>query len=202
MINNCILVVIDGPDKTGKETQSKLLQSKLQSKNLLVERVEVPITDTNFHPKIYQMLDNGEASRYPEMFQTFQAANRLQWQSSKGFDCTLSNQVLILDRWDVSSWVYGGAAGLDQDFLEVCSAEIWKPDFSFIFEGSAFDTPERGDDCYEADNPFMATVRARYKKWAELNADRCKVVQANRPIEVVSEEIFETFWDRFSEIGQ
>jgi len=136
------VIVIDGPDKVGKKTQTELLAKNLVEKGKSVFLLEVPVRSF-LHKKIYEMLDNGQAVSHPEMFQTFQFANRKIWQDSQ-LDHVLSHHdVVIFDRWNVSSWVYGRASGLSDDFLQVCGSDIIQPDFHYIFDGEPFPTPAR-----------------------------------------------------------
>jgi hypothetical protein len=54
---------------------------------------------------------------------------------------------------------------VSEEKLEFLQGDLVKPNLVFIFEGRSFGTPERGDDCYESDNPFQNLVREIYKKW-------------------------------------
>ena len=200
----CIKICIDGPDKTGKETQSKLLAKNLEKEGLLVKRLEVPIQDEVFYPKIYEMLRDGTAVKYPEIFQTFQAANRMLWQRNNWHILKLSFDVVIFDRWDVSSWAYGQASNLSIEFLSVCLFSIEEVDFYYIFDGPPFPTPERDDDSYEKDKEFMERVRFFYQQWHRLNPEitKSKLIDANRDVKVIEKELLEDFKLRFIPTGQ
>lgn len=187
-INNCRLIVIEGPDKVGKETQSKML-AKALAQHMLVEREEIPYNDGNTHTKIYDMLKTGEAVKYPVAFQTFQGANRMFWQRERMKGVTYKNDVLILDRWNISAWVYGRASGISDDTLECILREIVEPDIVFIFDGQPFHTPDREDDTYEKNNAFMAKVREQYQRWSEENPEIAVKIDASRPPEVVHKEL-------------
>ncbi len=199
---NTTIIVIDGGDKLGKQTQSILLATNLRNSGLEVLNVEVPIKGNCFYSKIYEMLFDGTAITHPEMFQTFQVANRMAWQSQKLVDALDYFDVIIFDRWDVSSWIYGKSSGLTDDFIRVCNSSIIEPDFYYIFDGDPFPTPERDNDSYEANLEFRATVRENYKLWASLNPNSCKIVQANRDKCVIEAEILMDFKFRFPNIGQ
>lgn len=194
-INDCFLIVIEGPDKVGKETQSKMLLEALpkrfrrEGRPIKVECEEIPYNDGNTHKKIYDMLGTGEAVKHPEGFQTFQAANRMVWQRDVMPNLTRHHDVLILDRWNISAWVYGRASGLSDETLECLLREIREPDLVFVFDGDPFFTADREDDSYEKDKGFMATVRQGYQRWADENPEIAIKIDANRPREVVHDEI-------------
>lgn len=203
-INNCYLIVIEGPDKVGKETQSKLLAEHLprlfrkDGRPIKVESEEIPYNEGNTHTKIYDMLKSGEAVEFPEGFQTFQAANRMIWQRDVMPNLTNHHDVLILDRWNISAWVYGRASGLSDKTLECLLREIRKPDLVFVFDAEPFDAPEREDDSYEKNREFMATVRRGYQKWADENPAIAIKIDAGRPREAVHDELLRHCRDRLS----
>jgi thymidylate kinase len=202
-INGCYLVVIEGPDKVGKETQSKKLARALQERffktyvgssrnkriNISVEREEIPYNDGVTHKKIYDMLNTGEALQYPEVYQTFHAANRLIWQKKVMPQMTTYNDVIILDRWNISSWVYGRTSRCSEKMLQCVLKEIVEPDIVFVFDGDSFHTPERENDSYEGNQTFMAGVRHHYKRWVEENPEIAIRISANRPKEIIHEDL-------------
>lgn len=202
-INNCYLIVIEGPDKVGKETQSKLLVESLQTRfyktfegqitkkrvPISVVREEIPYRDGITHTKIYDMLKSGEAVDHPDAFQTLQVANRMIWQKTVLTNMSMRKDVIILDRWNISSWVYGRASGCSEKMLDCLLRDIVKPDIVFVFDGDPFITPEREDDSYERNKVFMAKVRRQYQRWASKNPGVAVKVEANRPKDVVQEKL-------------
>lgn len=201
-INNCFLIVIEGPDKVGKETQSKMLLEALprrfqtDGRPLKVEMEEIPYDDKNIHQKIYDMLKSGEAVEHPEGFQTFQAANRMVWQHTIMPNLTRHHDVLILDRWNISAWVYGRASGLSDSTLGCLLRDIIEPDLVFVFYGDPFFTAHREDDSYEKNRDFMARVRTEYQRWADENAKIAIKIDANRSREAIHEELLQHCQER------
>lgn len=193
--NKCSVVVIEGPDKMGKATQSALLLANLAMVNkpngdpLRVTQQEIAAQDGITYDKIYKMLKTGDASRFPATFQAFHTSNRLIWQAQQLPKLGSKYDVLILDRWTISSWVYGRASGVDEDEIQCLCEDLIKPDLVFTFLGSSFKTPERPDDCYEADNSFQERVRELYGTWVVRNRDVAIGVDANRSKEVIAEEL-------------
>lgn len=203
-INGCYLVVIEGPDKVGKQTQTKMLVDALSSRTALtvigdekldkprqlkVESEEIPYNDGNTHKKIYEMLKNGDAVKHPEAFQTFHTANRMIWQRDVLPNLAQHHDVLVLDRWNISSWVYGRAGGCSDEMLKCVLDSIVEPDLVFVFDGEPFNTPERADDSYEANKTFVKTVRDGYRRWALENEGIAVPIDANRSRDEVHKEL-------------
>jgi len=186
------IIVIEGPDKLGKQTQTKLLLSALRDLDLDGDSVEIPYNDGYIYKKIYKMLESGDASKYPRIFQTLQYANRLLWQNEKykDYECC-GTEFLILDRWTVSGWVYGKASGLSDNVLNMLSEDLVIPDLVFVFKGKSFKTKDRGDDCYESDNDFQFKVRNCYNDWLKNNKDIGVPVNANRDKKIILSELVE-----------
>lgn len=193
--NRCRIVVIEGPDKMGKATQSALLlaslalQERKDDTPLRVTQQEIAAQDGITYDKIYKMLETGDATKFPATFQAFHTSNRLIWQAQQLPKLASKFDVLILDRWTISSWVYGLASGVDEDEIQCLCEDLIKPDLVFVFLGASFKTPERPDDCYEADTGFQEKVRELYGSWVVRNRDVAIGVDANRPREVIAEEL-------------
>lgn len=177
------IIALEGPDKVGKQTQTALLVKALRAFGLSVESVEIPFADGDTYTKIYEMLADGSALQYPQVFQTFQAANRMAWQKYT-LPALAHHDVLIMDRWNASSWVYGRAAGLSDECLSCILSRVMDIDATFVLDGEAMSAPS---DSYEANKPFMLRVRTEYQRWAAEQG--AIVLDANRPREVVAEEL-------------
>lgn len=193
-IHNLKSFVIEGPDKVGKATQSNLLFDAVDDLGIRCHRIEVPSKNHACYDKIYDMLRRREdgtapAHDHPEIFQTYQAANRFDIQEDLRLSAQGGNVVVIFDRWHVSSWVYGLTAGMLPSKLDVISEGVLEPDITFILDGKGFDRPETQDDAYEDDAGFQDRVRARY---AEHDRGVTSVVHldADRPKKLVHEDIF------------
>ena len=61
------IIVIEGPDRTGKQTQTKLLKKKLTKHGFCPIVIEVPIRSAVTYPLIYWMLRNGLAKKFPKI---------------------------------------------------------------------------------------------------------------------------------------
>ena len=167
------LIVIEGPDKVGKETQSKLLLSQLRMTGHRATLVEVPVHDVLTYKVIYWMLQNGLAMTRPNMFQWFQYANKRLFQEYTLPDLEKTNDYVILDRWDLSAIVYGAASGASSERTEELCARLRKPDLTLVLHGKSH--IDRRDDVYEKNNDLQLRVRALYHDWATKHED-CELI--------------------------
>jgi dTMP kinase len=171
------LIAFDGPDRVGKATQSTMLVELLKSSGYRAIRIEVPVKNC-LHELIYVMLKDGSAKEYPHFFQALQVANRLLFQIFDLPRLMRENDYIILDRWSSSTWVYGRATGLDQQYVERLTSFVRKPDFTIILNGEPQVTETR--DVYEADATLQKSVRNLYYEYATLNNVDTVAVQANQ----------------------
>ncbi len=191
--NKCrFVVVIEGCDMLGKATQSQLLAKRLSYRRGYsdVGLLEVPIRDKLSYPRIYEMLADGRAKKYPSTFQALHILNRILYQES-----SLKNEVdkydaLVFDRWNASSYAYGRAAGIEHDEL-MCELDlVATADLTIILEGKPFHKDNL--DTYEADAPFQVAVRSAYYEWAKTQkrTGSVYVVDANDTIDAVHQAIW------------
>ncbi len=194
-LKNVTAFAIEGPDKVGKATQSKLLVNSLVDfSSLRTNLIEIPSKHHTCYTKIYDMLKrrmdgSAPAVDHPAVFQTFQVANRFHVQEDIQRMAEAGKVVIIFDRWVESSWAYGGASNVPSAKLEAMNNGLLEPDITFILEGRGFDRLETEDDAYEDDNSFQAKVRSVYHQWAEVKKYAIRI-DADRPKEIVHEDIF------------
>ncbi len=171
------LIAIEGPDKIGKATQSRLLAARLK-----LDLAEIPYRDGATHTKIYAMLKDGSAKVDKEAFQAFHVANRLVWQAM--VLPTLGTGV-VLDRWNASTWAYGVSSGLSYAKVESILGGTRRADLTIVLDGEMIGEPE---DCYERDKALRERVRTAYRNYADDH--RCPVIDANRDRMDVHADIF------------
>lgn len=155
------LIVIEGPDKVGKETQTKMLVDYLESCGKRVVRVEVPVHDKLTHGLIYWMLKNGLASKMPNLFQGIQCANKKIFQTFKLSRLDKYYDYVVLDRWSMSSTVYGLAGGARPGILAKFASALKQPDMTIVIHGPPH--VDRKDDRFESDDDLQAKVRDMYR---------------------------------------
>jgi thymidylate kinase len=157
------LIVFEGADQCGKETQSKLLTNVLRAEGFRVTRVE-PTKEG--HPRgrklIYSMLENGSAKRWPNTFQFVQFLNRMYFQVFKLPKLLHENQLVILDRWALSGWVYGAAENVNESFNKWMYNRARKADLVVVQSGASYKR-QQVDDSYERDTSLQARVKVAYR---------------------------------------
>lgn len=188
------IIAIEGPDRVGKATQTSLLTAYLRSKSVItnnngltyyasVTSVEVPVKGF-LHSTIYYMLRNGLAKRCPNLFQAVQSLNKLWFQI---FYLKRWNvDYVTLDRWKLSTRVYGEATGVHSILLRVFDYLLIEPDATIVLEGAAQVNEAR--DSYERDSKLQRLVRTTYAKIAH-EKDKHFVINANQTREAVHNDI-------------
>ena len=206
-IDNIISFALEGPDKVGKATQSKMLcdalvglseEFKVKGVDVRVHRIEIPSRSHACYDKVYDMLARREDGSAPavdhaEVFQTFQVANRFHVQSDLQ---SMGEQgrptIIIFDRWVLSSWAYGLASGVSADKLRIINDGLIKPEMTFVLAGKSFDRPEQEDDAYEDDDSFQAKVRRNYDGISDGDGEswrHTRTIDANRDRDAVHSDI-------------
>lgn len=181
------IIVIEGPDRCGKATQSRLLCDYLNDRGLKAKVVEVPIDDTYTYPIIYWMLRNGLAKKLPNLFQWIQVINRWLFQTHRLVTLEHEYDYIIFDRWSLSSAVYGVAAGLSPSDVESSMTLLRSPDFTFVLLGKSHS--HVAEDVYESDVDLQTRVRTLYAAWVNHNPKKAHAVDSERSRERVHDEI-------------
>lgn len=184
------IVVFEGPDKVGKETQSKMLQHALIRHGYKVKLVEVPIKDCRqTYDLIYRMLENGKAKQYPNLFQVIQFFNKWLYQTFMMPKIFKDYDILILDRWALSSVIYGAATGVNLRLNMWLYRLLKKPDITFVLHGMSFRRTSTNDDSYEKDTELQTRVKDDYIMWAVKHADDHILVKNDRSPEEMHQDI-------------
>lgn len=181
------VIVIEGPDRVGKKTQTNLLKQTFMSYGMLATVVEVPIKSAVTYRVIYWMLQNGLAKMFPKIFQWFQYLNRKVFQVLKLPHLQEKYDVIILDRWSLSTIIYGNVTGVPESFTNKLAAGLLKPDYTIILNGESF--AHKAEDSYEADIDLQRSVKIEYSKWAINNADQCVLIDCNQPKNVIMKKL-------------
>lgn len=163
MHRNTKYICFEGPDRSGKATQSEMLEEYFRNTGYEVVRYEVPINDRITHPLIYWMLKNGSAKRFPNLFQTIQFLNKAFFQIFLSFNCTYKYDFVILDRWKLSGEVYGSIEGVNPWLLRTYNWILFDPNVTFVLTGQPWRTSIDGRDVYEKDGLLQEKVRTLYQ---------------------------------------
>lgn len=184
------IIVFEGPDKVGKETQSKLLLERLLEEGNYVRRVEVPAKACpNTYKLIYWMLRTGWAKRLPNTFQFIQFFNKWLFQKLHLPKMLEWFDYVIFDRWSLSAVIYGNATGVNESFNLWLYNKLQPADVTIVMCERSFRRATTQDDSYEKDNDLQVRVREGYREWATAHPDDHTLVSNDQPVEDVHADV-------------
>jgi thymidylate kinase len=188
------IICFEGPDGVGKTTQAKILEEILINKDYKVKYYKLP-SQTFIGRYIYQLLKNGFARKYQNIFQFINFIDKFVFQI---YHLLLNKyDYIILDRWKMSSVVYGRADGGNKKFLEFLSKFLINPDITFVFFGSDFLQNKIQKDDYEKDVSILEKAKTFYLVYGYIT-DNCQFITSNEEIERVTENIQRYFTNKFN----
>ena len=180
-------IAIEGPDRVGKKTQAELLTSALIAAGVSVDAVEVPYDGFGgrwSYRTIYAMLADGSAQRHPFTFQLIHMLNKLACQVKLLLSCA---SVAVLDRWHLSSVIYGAASGVSASLVAAMGFPLIEPDVTIVLLRASQCSSCDARDSYEADGQLQERVRRLYA--AACNGRTVIAVNADGTREEVAERI-------------
>lgn len=210
------LILIEGTDCSGKQTQSQLLVSKLIENNIKIKRMEFPMYDTPtgkiiggpYLGKEYiceSWFDGGATKVDAKVAALYFAADRL-YNISKINKLLDEGVNVILDRYVPSNMAHQGGKILDynerqvfykwSDTLEYGLIELPRPDFSILLylphEYSKQLRELRGEklDNHEASEEHLANAEKAYLEISKLYD--YKIINCNKDDQIRSIEDINT----------
>jgi len=185
MLNKKLIIAFEGCDMTGKTTQAKILHRSLTEAGVSALAIKTPFNDHVTHKIIYHMLFSGAAVRHPLLFQLLQLLNKLICQTRLLF---AKEDIIIFDRWHLSSVVYGAASGLSISLIKTLGSVLREPDISVVLTRSSDERLSRSaQDSYEADVTLQDRVKRLYTQFCDNKS--VIAVSADRTIADVSDNI-------------
>lgn len=180
-----MIIVIEGIDKSGKTTQTRMLKDRLPYK---VATFSFPDYDTNIGREIKAFLDK-RIDYPPRVRHLLLSANR--WENKDRLEeLEEDNDILILNRYYQSNIVYGLADDLPLEWLEMLDNCLIKEDLTIILdidEKVMRDRLEEEGDLFESNIDKIKIVRRLYKELADRYG--WIVIDANRDKEEVNKDI-------------
>lgn len=192
-MKRAIVIAVEGPDRVGKATQTRILRDRLRLSAKKVALCEVPIKGA-FYDTIYWMLKNGSAKRFPNLFQLVQSLNKYWFQTFRLRTLVRECDYVILDRWKLSTQVYGICTGAKRWLLKIFDRLLIEPDATVILFGRPQVDEVR--DVYEKDSDLQHRVKRRYILEGMLgDPDRVRLINAN----LSREEVASMIWSALKE---
>lgn len=207
------LIVIEGGDGAGKQTQSQALVARLQAKGYRAERIAFPCYETNIAGGLIKRLLHGEfgsvSALAPELRMLMFAADRFE-TLPRIQQAQAQNDVVVIDRYVGSNAVYQGAL-LPEDEFEPFARMVFdfelkilpRPDLTVFLnaapEASRSMAEARAElDAYEANRDLQAAVAGRYARlaawqlggpWAQV--DVMAAADGYRAIDVIADDVWQ-----------
>jgi dTMP kinase len=188
-----LLVVFEGLDQSGKQTQAERLKAEVERRGRACVLLDFPSYETHIGREIGAGL-HGERDYGPDVMQLLYVANRYE-KKPQIQKLLADGAVVICDRYLASSVAYGEAFGLDGAWLREIQRHLPQPDVTILLDiapETAAGRKTANRDKYERDLALLSRVResyhdqARANGWVRLDADRPKEAVAAGVLSAVS----------------
>ena len=184
-----LLVVFEGLDQSGKQTQAERLRDRLAAAGRAVRLLSFPSYDTHLGAEIGRLL-HGEREYGADTAQLLYIANRFEWKPEIERELA-SGTVVVCDRYQASSVAYGEAFGLDAQWLADVQRYLPQPDLTILLDIEPQVSASRktvARDKYERDLALLERVRASYLRQA--SAPRWLRLDAGRDRDLVAADVY------------
>jgi dTMP kinase len=188
MSNRGLLVVFEGLDQSGKQTQAEALRDWLTAGGQSVRLLSFPTYESALGAEIGRAL-HGERDYGADVMQLLYVANRFEWKADI-VRALADGTTLLCDRYRASSVAYGEAQGLDARWLESMQAPLPEPDLTILLDmapETSLARKQTGRDKYERDLELLGRVRQSYLRQAKEG--QWTVLDAVRDRTVIAEEV-------------
>jgi dTMP kinase len=182
------LIVFEGLDQSGKETQAQELRERLRGLGHRVRLMSFPDYGTSIGEEIARALQ-GERDYGPDVMQLLFIANRYERKPAMEH-WMQGGLILVCDRYRASSIAYGEAQGLDANWLTDMQQFLPQPELTILLDISPHTALTRkavGRDRYERDLQLLERVRESYRRQATQAG--WHVVDGEQPKPAVSEAV-------------
>jgi dTMP kinase len=182
------LIVFEGLDQSGKETQARLLQEALERQGRQVVLLTFPCYQTTIAREIERAL-HGTREYPPDVLQLLYIANRYEYRER--IEAWLAaGQIVVCDRYLASSVAYGEAQGVDPRWLESMQSQLPQPDLTLLLDiapASALARKAVDRDRFERDLALLARVRESYLR--QSSAAGWRRIDGERPVPEVAADV-------------
>jgi dTMP kinase len=184
-----VLIVFEGLDQSGKQTQAELLRDRLKADGRKARLLSFPDYGTSIGEEIARALQ-GEREYGADVMQLLYIANRYERRPDleRWLDGGL---VLVCDRYIASSIAYGEAQGLDPAWLGDMQKFLPSPDLTIMLDIAPETAVRRKSldrDRYERDLTMQTRVRESYRRLA--GAQNWLRLDGERPKDAIAADVF------------
>lgn len=181
------IIVIEGTDKAGKGSQSRMLVETLKASGKICVILDFPDYTTPIGMEIKAFLEGNRD--YPsEVKHLLFSANR--WEKKKEIESMLENgTIIIMNRYWQSNLVYGVANGMDINWLLLLDKGLPKEDVVLLILVNPSISAKRAErqDTFESDTLLATNAYKNYLKFAKQY--QWKVIDGSKSKEQVHQEI-------------
>ncbi|WP_215148955.1 dTMP kinase [Exiguobacterium sp. s91] len=194
-------ITVEGPDGAGKTTQLQLLSDVLKEKGYNVMTTREP-GGTRVGNEIRSLILNPDFEEMKEMTEILlYAASRAQHVEELIRPALEAGTIVLCDRFVDASLAYQGyGLGHPIDLvLQINDSAIGglAPDRTYLFDLTVTDSKKRMmdrgalDRIEQRDDAFRARVYDGFQQIAASDPERVQIVQANRSIEAIHQDLVE-----------
>jgi len=191
-----VFITFEGADGSGKSTQMNLLKNYFDKHNVNYIFTRDP-GGTELGALLRNILLNYEGNIFPTCELFLYLADRAQHVDEKIIPALKEGKIVLCDRYIDSTAAYQGyARGLDINQIKLLNdiaTHFLCPDVTFLFDIDTDVAMKRlggNRDRLESETKeFHQKVRQGYLEIAANNPDRIKVIDANRTVEQIFQEL-------------
>lgn len=193
------MVVIEGGDQAGKNTQCVCLAESLRKKNLKVATFTFPDYSTSIGKLIKEYLDHREELSL-QTIHCLLSANR--WENLHKIERAMcENDILVMDRYRHSNVIYGKLHGLDEGWLRHLDDGLPDADLTILLDIGTDESLRRkksGRDRFEQEDG-SARVFSLYRDLAqELGWE---IIDGTNSIHEINRQITEAVMSKYMTAG-
>jgi dTMP kinase len=182
------IIVLEGTDKAGKTSQSRMLAEALKVLGKVCVILDFPDYTTPIGMEIKSFLEGKRDNYTAEVKHLLFSANR--WEKKKEIESMLENgTIIIMNRYWQSNLVYGVANGMDLDWLIQLDRGLPKGDIVLVILVNPSISASRAEvqDTFESDLNLSMKAYKNYLKFAKQF--RWRIIDGSKNKEQVHQEI-------------
>ena len=181
------IIVLEGTDKAGKTTQSRMLAEALKVLGKVCVAIDFPDYTTPIGMEIRAFLD-GKRDYPAEAKHLLFSANR--WEKKKEIESMVENgTIVVMNRYWQSNLIYGAANGMDAGWLLRLDKGLPKEDLVVVILVNPGVSSKRAEtlDTFESDPQLASKAYKNYLKFAKQF--KWKVLDGSKSKDQVHQEV-------------
>ena len=182
------IIVLEGTDKSGKTSQSRMLAEALKASGKVCVILDFPDYTTPIGMEIKAFLERKRDYYTPEVKHLLFSANR--WEKKKEIESMLENgTIVIMNRYWQSNLVYGVANRMDANWLIRLDRGLPKENIVLMILVKPTISARRAEmqDEFESDHKLAVKAYENYLKFAKQF--RWRIIDGSKSKEQVHQEI-------------